>query len=144
MRLGQVIDTEKKGYIEAEVMRELLTTKGTPFREKEMEGGSSGDHRLSFVVLFTYHSQLSLQRRRTRRRDGFTMKTISPSSRRPWTRRRCEPIQYRSSRCSQRHKTPVWLKYCTNKILTFGASTSRFEIEEDAASAKNVLQVLAF
>ncbi|RLN43896.1 hypothetical protein BBJ28_00013971 [Nothophytophthora sp. Chile5] len=34
----RVIDTEKKGYIEAEVMRELLTTKGTPFREKEMEG----------------------------------------------------------------------------------------------------------
>ncbi|KAG7383424.1 hypothetical protein PHYPSEUDO_003664 [Phytophthora pseudosyringae] len=33
----RVIDTEKKGYIEAEVMRELLSTKGTPFREKEME-----------------------------------------------------------------------------------------------------------
>ncbi|KAE9319941.1 hypothetical protein PF008_g18151 [Phytophthora fragariae] len=27
----QVIDTEKKGYIKAEVMRELLTTKCTPF-----------------------------------------------------------------------------------------------------------------
>lgn len=34
----QAIDTEQKGYIEADVMRELLTTKGTPFREKEMEG----------------------------------------------------------------------------------------------------------
>ncbi|KAE8976543.1 hypothetical protein PR002_g25285 [Phytophthora rubi] len=34
----RVIDTEKKGYIEAEVMRELLTTRCTPFREKEMEG----------------------------------------------------------------------------------------------------------
>ncbi|KAF1325173.1 Calmodulin-like protein, partial [Globisporangium splendens] len=33
----KVIDAEKKGYIEADVMRELLITKGTPFREKEME-----------------------------------------------------------------------------------------------------------
>ncbi|KAJ0409669.1 hypothetical protein P43SY_008541 [Pythium insidiosum] len=33
----RVIDTEKRGYIEADVMRELLITKGTPFREKEME-----------------------------------------------------------------------------------------------------------
>ncbi|KAE8913247.1 hypothetical protein PF005_g30416 [Phytophthora fragariae] len=38
----RVIDTEKKGYIEAEVMRELLTTKGTPFREKEMEAFLAG------------------------------------------------------------------------------------------------------
>lgn len=36
--LTQVIDVEQKGYIEADVMRELLITKGTPFREKEMEG----------------------------------------------------------------------------------------------------------
>lgn len=33
----RVMDTEKKGYIEAEVMRELLLSKGTPFRDKEME-----------------------------------------------------------------------------------------------------------
>ncbi|KAE9071070.1 hypothetical protein PF010_g26021 [Phytophthora fragariae] len=38
----RVIDTEKKGYIEAEVMRELLTTRGTPFREKEMEDPPTG------------------------------------------------------------------------------------------------------
>ncbi|GLE05705.1 hypothetical protein PINS_up014751 [Pythium insidiosum] len=37
----RVIDTEKRGYIEADVMRELLITKGTPFREKEMEGTAS-------------------------------------------------------------------------------------------------------
>ena len=33
----KVLDQEKKGYIEADVMRELLITKGTPFREKELE-----------------------------------------------------------------------------------------------------------
>ncbi|DBA05201.1 TPA: hypothetical protein N0F65_005051 [Lagenidium giganteum] len=33
----RVIDVDKKGYIEADTMRELLVTKGTPFREKEME-----------------------------------------------------------------------------------------------------------
>lgn len=33
----RVIDSEKKGFIEAESMRELLVTKGTPFREKEIE-----------------------------------------------------------------------------------------------------------
>ncbi|TMW55196.1 hypothetical protein Poli38472_013087 [Pythium oligandrum] len=33
----RVLDADKKGYIEADVMRELLITKGTPFREKEME-----------------------------------------------------------------------------------------------------------
>lgn len=38
---NQVIDVEQKGFIEADVMRELLITKGTPFREKEMEGTPS-------------------------------------------------------------------------------------------------------
>lgn len=33
-----MIDAEQKGFIEADVIRELLITKGTPFREKEMEG----------------------------------------------------------------------------------------------------------
>ena len=37
----QAIDTEKRGYIEADVMRELLVTKGTPFREKEIEGANT-------------------------------------------------------------------------------------------------------
>lgn len=35
--VNKVIDAEQKGYIEADIMRDLLTTKGTPFREKEME-----------------------------------------------------------------------------------------------------------
>ncbi|KAF0697760.1 Aste57867_11553 [Aphanomyces stellatus] len=34
----QVLDPEKKGFIDAEVMKDLLVTKGTPFREKELEG----------------------------------------------------------------------------------------------------------
>jgi Ca2+-binding EF-hand superfamily protein len=33
-----VLDPNRLGYIPADVMRELLTTKGTPFREKEIEG----------------------------------------------------------------------------------------------------------
>ncbi|TYZ69352.1 hypothetical protein PybrP1_008914 [[Pythium] brassicae (nom. inval.)] len=33
----RTIDAEKRGYIEADTMRELLITKGTPFREKELE-----------------------------------------------------------------------------------------------------------
>lgn len=37
----RVLDIDQKGYIEADVMRELLTTKGTPFRDKEMEGACS-------------------------------------------------------------------------------------------------------
>lgn len=37
----KTIDTEKRGYIEAETMRELLITKGTPFREKELEGAEA-------------------------------------------------------------------------------------------------------
>ncbi|RHY34204.1 hypothetical protein DYB32_001084 [Aphanomyces invadans] len=36
--LFQVLDPEKKGYIDADVMKDLLITKGTPFREKELEG----------------------------------------------------------------------------------------------------------
>ena len=35
----KVLDTEKKGYIEAETMREILCTEGTPFRDKEIDGG---------------------------------------------------------------------------------------------------------
>ncbi|OQR93072.1 hypothetical protein ACHHYP_02945 [Achlya hypogyna] len=38
MAAFRVLDPEKKGYIEADTMRELLLTKGTPFREKELEG----------------------------------------------------------------------------------------------------------
>ncbi|ETV72385.1 hypothetical protein H257_12529 [Aphanomyces astaci] len=34
----RVLDPEKKGYIDADVMKDLLVTKGTPFREKELEG----------------------------------------------------------------------------------------------------------
>ncbi|OQS05675.1 hypothetical protein THRCLA_20558 [Thraustotheca clavata] len=34
----RVLDPEKKGYIDADTMKELLMTKGTPFREKELEG----------------------------------------------------------------------------------------------------------
>jgi len=33
----RVLDPERKGYIEASRMEELLTTRGTPFREKELE-----------------------------------------------------------------------------------------------------------
>lgn len=40
----RVLDTEKKGYITAERMEELLSTKGTPFREKEMESASRARH----------------------------------------------------------------------------------------------------
>ncbi|CAK4080282.1 unnamed protein product [Aphanomyces euteiches] len=36
----RVLDADKKGYIDAEVMKDLLVTKGTPFREKELEGKS--------------------------------------------------------------------------------------------------------
>jgi calmodulin len=34
----RVIDSEKKGYIDADTMHDLLVTKGTPFRDKEIEG----------------------------------------------------------------------------------------------------------
>jgi calmodulin len=33
----RTIDTENTGYISAELMEELLTTRGTPFRPKELE-----------------------------------------------------------------------------------------------------------
>merc|ERR1711935_223712 len=33
----RVLDPENKGYIQKEVMHELLTTKGIPFREREIE-----------------------------------------------------------------------------------------------------------
>ena len=33
----RVLDPEKRGFVEADVMRELLSTKGTPFREKELD-----------------------------------------------------------------------------------------------------------
>lgn len=33
----RVLDPERKGFIEADRMEELLTTRGTPFREKELE-----------------------------------------------------------------------------------------------------------
>ncbi|KDO34611.1 hypothetical protein SPRG_00674 [Saprolegnia parasitica CBS 223.65] len=38
MAAFRVLDPDKKGYLEADVMKELLLTKGTPFREKELEG----------------------------------------------------------------------------------------------------------
>ncbi|EQC41696.1 hypothetical protein SDRG_01654 [Saprolegnia diclina VS20] len=38
MAAFRVLDPDKTGYIEADVMKELLLTKGTPFREKELEG----------------------------------------------------------------------------------------------------------
>lgn len=37
----RVLDADKKGYMDADVMRELLISKGTPFRDKEIEGGST-------------------------------------------------------------------------------------------------------
>ncbi|KAG7382237.1 hypothetical protein PHYBOEH_010556 [Phytophthora boehmeriae] len=52
----RVIDTEKKGFIEAEVLRELLTTKGTPFREKEMEAKDPPTGRIyyeDYIALLT-------------------------------------------------------------------------------------------
>lgn len=36
----RVLDADKKGYMDADVMRELLISKGTPFRDKEIEGAS--------------------------------------------------------------------------------------------------------
>ena len=38
LRAFRVLDPERKGYLEAETMREILCTEGTPFREKEIEG----------------------------------------------------------------------------------------------------------
>lgn len=40
----RVLDPEKRGYIETDVMRELLATKGTPFREKELDSESLEPH----------------------------------------------------------------------------------------------------
>lgn len=34
----RAIDTEKRGYVDGDKMKELLLKYGTPFREKEMEG----------------------------------------------------------------------------------------------------------
>lgn len=34
----RVLDPDRNGYIESEVMKELLITRGTPFREKEVDG----------------------------------------------------------------------------------------------------------
>eukprot|EP00947_MAST-08B_sp_MAST-8B-sp1_P003601 g3601.t1 len=38
LRAFRMLDTDKKGYIEAETMREILCTEGTPFRDKEIDG----------------------------------------------------------------------------------------------------------
>ena len=37
LRAFQVIDKERKGYVEAEHMKDLLLSRGTTFREKELE-----------------------------------------------------------------------------------------------------------
>lgn len=37
LRAFRVLDTENRGYIEAETMREILCTEGTPFRDKEID-----------------------------------------------------------------------------------------------------------
>ncbi|KAL0583282.1 hypothetical protein ABG067_006783 [Albugo candida] len=36
----RVIDKENKGFIDADVLRDLLTTQGTAFRDKEIDGTS--------------------------------------------------------------------------------------------------------
>lgn len=84
----RVLDTEKKGYITAERMEELLSTKGTPFREKEMESASrppppglaaAGVTRvICLSVRFPWQTFCPWPR--TWRRAASTMRTTSPSS----------------------------------------------------------------
>jgi hypothetical protein len=54
----RTIDVEGKGYVEAVQIEELLTTKGTPFRPKEVEGQRAPHSAptLTQVCLFCFYS----------------------------------------------------------------------------------------
>jgi hypothetical protein len=55
----QALDKERKGWIPADTMRMLLTTKGTPFREKEIEGEAAHNRHRICLDAHTFCPQVS-------------------------------------------------------------------------------------